>query len=75
MQRQNAMTSDLCPSNLKYGEVKHGFRPIISNNFLIIVTIGDGESSAFSGGGGGGGAADFARFLSCIPCFWGVLGP
>ena len=72
------MNSDLCPSNLKYGEAKHEFRPIISNNFLIIVTIGDGESSAFSGGGGGAAAAAFCpfSFLSCIFYrFWGFLGP
>jgi hypothetical protein len=38
MQRHNAMTSDLCPSDLKNGAAKYGFQPIISNNFLITVT-------------------------------------
>ena len=70
------MNSALCPSNLKYGEAKHGFRPIISNNFLIIVTIGDGESSAFSGGGGGGAAAAALPVSSrAFHRFGGFLGP
>ena len=56
MQRQNAMTSDLCPSDLKNGEAKYGFQPLMINNFLITVTIGDGESCGLSGGGGGAAA-------------------
>ena len=46
------MTSDLCPSDLKNGEAKYGFQPLMINNFLITVTIGDGESCGLSGGGG-----------------------
>jgi hypothetical protein len=50
------MTSDLCPSDLKNGEAKYGFQPLMINNFLITVTIGDGESCGLSGGGGGAAA-------------------
>jgi hypothetical protein len=77
MQRHNAITSDLCPSNLKNVEAKYGFQPLTINNFLITVTIGDGESCGLSGRAGGHTAyrTPSPRVIIILPHRFGGLGP